>query len=237
MISNKKILAIIPARGGSKGVPRKNIRNLGDKPLIAHSILEAKKSKYIDLLAVSTEDEEISRVSKEYGCKVIPRPQELAGDSAPISKGLIDAVEQAKKEGFETDIIILLQPTTPFRKVEDIDKAIELFDKEQADSVVSVCEAPNKFNPHWVRKIKDGLLEPYLEEDKAHPHLMRQELPKVYWRNGQIYIVKKDILFSTQNLYGKTCVPYIMPRGNHVNIDEENDFLLAELLIEKGIEK
>lgn len=238
MERNKKILAIIPARGGSKGIPKKNIKPLDGKPLLYYSIREAKKSKWINRLVVSTEDPEIKKVAEEFGAEVIDRPLELSQDTSTTPDTLIHVINYFKaKENYSPDIVILLQATTPLRKSQDIDKAIELFVKKSPDSVVSVCEAPAKMNPHWVRKIEHGLLKPYLKEDEDRPHLMRQELPKVYWRNGMIYIVKTEILLKTKNLYGDICIPYIMEPRYRINIDEPTDFMLVELLIEKGIIK
>lgn len=228
------IIGVIPARGGSKGVPRKNIRLLNGKPLIYYSIKEAKKSKFLDRIIVSTEDDEIAEIVKKFDAEVIIRPNELATDESPVMLTLEQVVTYLKeKEDYDTDIIVMLQPTTPFRKATNIDNAIKLLIETDADSVVSVCEAPHTCNPHWVRKIVNGKLHPYLDQEKdLHP--LRQDLPKVYWRNGQIYAVKKDVLFETGTLYGNNCRPYIMPRKYHVNIDDELDFMLAELLIKEG---
>ena len=236
MKENKiNIIGIIPARGGSKGVPRKNIRLLNGKPLIYYSMKEAKKSTLFDRIIVSTEDEEVAEIAEKYDVEVIIRPEELATDDSPVMLTLQHVVTYLKEtEDYDTDIIVMLQSTTPFRKAIDIDNAIRLLIETDADSVVSVCEAPHTCNPHWVRKIVDGKLRPYTDRE-ADLHPMRQELPKVYWRNGQIYAVKKDVLFDTGTLYGEDCRPYIMPRKYYVNIDEELDFLLAELLIEKGL--
>ncbi len=231
----KNILGIIPARGGSKGVPRKNIRLLHGIPLIAYSISEAKKSRYLNRVVVSTEDAEIAEVAQKWGADIVLRPDDLAADDSPVLLALKQVVlHLSEKEGYDADIVVMLQPTTPFRRAPDIDNAVELLLKTNADSVISVCEAPHTCNPHWVRKIVDGRLRPYTDRDEdLHP--MRQDLPKVYWRNGQIYAMKRSVLFDKDSLYGDDCRPYIMPRNFHINIDEELDLLLAGLIIEKGL--
>ena len=234
MVKKNKFLGVIPARGGSKGVKRKNIRLLNGKPLIYYTIREALKSKLIDELVVSTEDKEIRRVAESYGVKVINRPKSLATDTATSPDVLIHAVNTLKKEGEEFDNVIMLQCTTPFRTCDDIDESIEAFINSDCDSLVSISEAPAHCNPHWVRRVENNLVKPYLDVDKSNPHPLRQELPKVYWRNGMIYIVKTSVLLKTRNLYGDKCKAFIMPPGNRVNIDEEIDFKLAELLMQES---
>ncbi|MFH1890107.1 MAG: acylneuraminate cytidylyltransferase family protein [Candidatus Kuenenbacteria bacterium] len=236
---NKKlnIIGIIPARGGSKGVPRKNIKLLGDKPLIAYSIESAKKSKYLDRIIVSTEDKEIAEIAKKYSAEVIMRPLEMATDSAPTEPSLIHVVEELKKnENDTTHIVVLLQVTSPFRKAEDIDKALEqLIKHPTADSIYSVYEAPNHFNPHWISRIDDdGFVKPYLGDSI---NLNRQSLPKVYWRDGQIYVVYADKLIKTGSRFGENgVIPYINTTDKyHINIDTELDFMLAELIVEKNL--
>ena len=224
------IVGIIPARGGSKGVPRKNIRPLAGKPLIYYSIVGGKKARCLNRLIVSTDDLEIADVAQNLRVEVILRPKDLATDDAPMVPVLKHVVTYLEnEEGYLTDIVVVLQATTPFRRAKDIDQAVQLLVDTGADSVVSVCEAPHTCNPHWVMKIADGRLSPYLDADKGYAR--RQDLPKVYWRNGQIYAVKKEVLFRTNSVYGVDCRPYIMSGEYHINIDSELDFLLAELLL------
>lgn len=234
-----KVIGIIPARGGSKSIPRKNIKILAGKPLIAYSILEAKKSKYLDRVIVSTEDEEIAQISQSFRAEIIKRPPEMATDFSPTEPCLIHVLEELKnKENYDADLVVLLQATTPFRKAKDIDRALEnLVENENADSIVSVREAPERANPHWTCRIDEkGFVCPYVGEN-FFPS--RQSLPKVYWRNGQIYAVWAKALLETGSRYGKRgCLPYLMPGDvDHINIDENIDFLLAETLIAKGIIK
>ena len=182
------VLGVILARGGSKGVPRKNLKLLAGIPLLAYTILESQRSKKLAKLVLSSEDDEILSLAKKLGCETVMRPNELASDEAPSPPCLIHAIEWLKDlQGFKTNIVVLLQPTTPFRRYSTIDRCIELLFKKNADSVVSVIKAPHYLNPHWVRKIEHGFLRPYMD---VKDYTRRQDLPEVYWRNGQVYAVK-----------------------------------------------
>jgi CMP-N,N'-diacetyllegionaminic acid synthase len=223
------VVGIILARGGSKGVPKKNIRSLAGVPLLAYSILEAKRSSKISKLVVSSDDDEILSIAKQLNCETIIRPDEFATDEASSPSALIHAINQIeKREIFEVDAVVLLQPTTPFRKFSTIDECIDLYKNQSADSVVSVMPAPHFVNPHWVRKIEDGYLKPYMNQND---YTRRQDLPKVYWRNGQVYVTKKEVLFKTNDLYGQKSLPFIMNDDYPVNIDNLIDFKFAEFLI------
>ena len=234
MIKNRKVLAIVPARGGSKGVSRKNIKLLRNKPLIYYSINEGKKSKYVDKVVVSTEDAEIKKVSQKY-CEVVDRPQELATDAARTEPVLQNVLEQLSKKGEEYDIVVLLQCTTPFRKASQIDAAIEHFVKNDADSVVSVMEVSDKSNPYKLYVINNQCLMERFVKETAHLE-RRQDLPKVYFKNGMIYIVKADLM-KKGDLYGTKSMPFGMDVPYHVNIDEPFDLALAEFIHEKGYDK
>jgi len=224
-----EILAIIPARGGSKGVPRKNIRLLNGKPLIAYTIEEAKKSKYISKVIVSTEDDEIAKISNKYGAEIIKRPQELAKDDTPTIDVVLHILEKLINKNIKPDIVILLQPTSPLRTFQDIDNAINLFIENNCDSVVSVCEIAH--SPYWSFKIENGYLKPLLGEKYLKKR--RQELPKVYIPNGALFIATPEVLQKYKTFYCKKTMPYIMPIERSVDIDNELDFLLAELLMQK----
>lgn len=228
------IIGLIPARGGSKGVPRKNIAPLAGKPLIQYTIDEAKKSNKISRLVVSTEDEEIAQISKDLGAEVIMRPPEYATDTAPTLPVMQHVVETIEKDGQKVDAILLLQPTTPFRTQEDIDGAIELFKEKQPDSLVSVDSVPGHFSPFWQIALEDDT-DIKLFMNKYDPNVKdfktrRQDLPKTYYRNGAIYITKRDVLM-TSGIYGEKCVAYVMDKEKFVNIDTIHDFHLAEMLI------
>lgn len=227
MYKNKKILGVITARGGSKEVPKKNIRLLKDKPLIAYSILQAQKSKYIDKIIVSTDDKEIAEISKKHDAEVQMRPDELAQDKTPHLPVLQYAVKRLEEEDYKADIIVLLQPTSPFRANGEIDRAIKKFmDNPKADSLMSVSGVPGHYNPLWVKKIKNNRLFPLKDIPR------RQDLPKFYWKSGQIYIMKYDTLMKKNSLLGDFCMPHIIEAKEFVNIDSKFDFALAEFMID-----
>lgn len=222
MYKEKKILAVIPARGGSKLVPKKNIKNLGGKPLIAWTIKEALDSKYIDNVVLSSDDDEIIEVAKKYGCNVpFKRPVELAADETPSIVVVLHAIERMD----EYDYVVLLQPTSPFRTAKDIDSSIELCMKKEAVSCVSLTEATE--NPNWMYFLDDKMnMLSVLDEDLR---LQRQKLATVYKLNGAIYIVQRDWVLKHQKFVDRQIsVGYIMSGKNSLDIDEEEDFRKAE---------
>ncbi|MFN4219606.1 MAG: cytidylyltransferase domain-containing protein [bacterium] len=226
MINSKKILAIIPARGGSKRLSRKNILNLAGKPLICWTIEAALNSKYIDKLIVSSEDEEILEIAKKSGAEILVRPKELATDEAKI----IDVVFHVLKNIEENfDIIILLQPTSPLRESKHIDEALNLLIKKDANAIVSVCEAEH--NPLWCNTLpEDGSMKNFLRKDIINRR--SQDLEKYYRLNGAIYICKTEKLLVEQSFFLEDNIyAYIMDRKSSVDIDDEVDFKLAEILI------
>lgn len=226
-----KILGIIPARGGSKGVPRKNIRILGGKPLIVYTIEEAKKSKYIDRLVVSTEDPEIAEIARRSGCEVIHRPNELAQDNSLVIDVVKHVLEHLNsKEGAKFDYVVLLQPTTPFRKCEDIDNAIEKMLKLGGDSVVSITEVGDKHPARMKMIVNERIVDIF---DRKWDFTPRQQLPKVYIRNGAIYAAKTEVIYSKNSFRGDDCIAYVMPEERSINIDTYIDFMLAELILKE----
>ncbi len=226
-----KILAIIPARGGSKGIPKKNIRLLAGKPLIGYSINVAKKSKFLNYVVVSTDDSDIAAYAKENGVDVIDRPPAISNDESPVLDTIIHTILTLKEnDGLLPDIIVLLQPTSPLRNAEDIDGAIQLFLAGKFDSVISVCQTEH--SPYWCFKISGTKLIPLF--NKKMSLARRQDLPQTYRPNGAIYIttprsLKKNCGFMTDNT-----APYIMPIERSIDIDNQLDFSLAESLIEKS---
>jgi len=224
-----KIIAIIPARGGSKGIPRKNIKLLNDKPLIAYSIEAALKSRRVNRVIVSTEDREIAEISKRYGAEVIDRPKELARDDSPTIDAILHALGLLEKSEYIPDVVVLLQPTSPLRNAEDIDNAIELFLSNDCESVVSVCEIER--SPYWSFKIENGYLKPIFGGN--YVKMRRQDLPKAYMPNGAIYIATPETLRKYKSFYCPKTVPYIMPLERSVDIDNEIDFMLAALIMKK----
>ncbi|MFL1994957.1 acylneuraminate cytidylyltransferase family protein [Lysinibacillus irui] len=222
-----KVLAIIPARGGSKGVPRKNSRNFAGKPLIAWTIEEAKKSKYITRTILSSDNEEIIKMAKEYGCDVpFVRPKELAQDDTPGINVVLHALEQCR--GYE--YVILLQPTSPFRTVEDIDNCIEYTINQQVKFCVSVTEAEQ--SPYWMYTIVNGKMKPVIEQTQLTTR--RQDLPNVYVLNGAIYIAKVEEIIKKKSFLTDETKSFIMSNENSLDIDTMLDFEIGEYLIGKS---
>lgn len=228
------ILTIIPARGGSKGVPRKNIRKLGGKPLIAYTIESAHKSKYVDKIFVSTEDEEIAKIARNLGAEIpFIRPKELASDTAKsvdVIKHAIVELEKIMK--IKYDIIVLLEPPAPFRTGSDIDECVELFLQNKPGSVVSVCEE-KKYHPHYLKKINNGFLEPYGKNNFPEGTPRQLLTPKIYMINGCVYVIRRDNVMQG-NIYGEKVIPFIMPNEKSINIDTMLDWYAAEASITFG---
>jgi len=222
--NGKKILSLIPARGGSKGIPGKNIRILAGKPLIAWTIEEAKKSKYIDRLILSSEDSEIIKVAIEWGCEVpFVRPSELARDDTPSIELVIHAINTLNEK---YDYIVLLQPTSPLRTVEDIDCCIELCICSNALSCVSVVEVNQ--HPNWMFKINSkGKIEHY---EKNEIKCSRQQLPTLYMLNGAVYVANTDFLIKHKSFLHEDTHAYIMPPNRSIDVDSELDLAFTELL-------
>ncbi|QCH26957.1 cytidylyltransferase domain-containing protein [Clostridium tyrobutyricum] len=230
MINNKKILAIIPARGGSKGVPHKNIKEINDRPLISYTIEEAINSRYIDKLIVSTEDKSIAEISRKYGAEVpFLRPRELALDETPGIDPILHAVKCLKDKGCNFDYVMCLQCTSPFRKYYQIDESIKSLYDEDADSIVSVCES--EITPYWMKKIKDGRLKNFMDESIFYAR--RQDIPKTYRLNGAIYLAKTGILLDIKNWYTENTLPYVMDEISSIDIDNMIDFKFAEFLMKE----
>ena len=235
MIDKYKVICVIPARGGSKGVPRKNIRKLADKPLIAYTIEQALQSQYIDRTIVSTEDKEIADISKQYGAEVpFMRPDELAGDQVPTIDVLLHAIKWIEKEKYNFDILVLLHATAPFRTVKDINSCIEMLQRTKADNVFSVTEAHR--NPYFnmVEINKQGAVKLVKEGSFS----TRQASPKVYDLNASIYVWWKDILKNEKKTFLTRSKIYVMPKERSIDIDDELDFRITEYLLKihkKGI--
>ena len=224
---NKTFLAIIPARGGSKRLPRKNILDLCGKPLISWSIEAALKSKYISKVVVSSDDEEILNISSNFGADIIKRPYELANDTATT----FDAIKHTINNLEKYDYIVLLQPTSPLRNEKHIDEAIELLEEKQADAIVSVCEMDH--SPLWSNTLpEDGNMRGFLREEILNKR--SQDLEKYYRLNGAVYICKTDKLLENKSFFLKDNIfAYIMDKKNSIDIDEEIDFEIAKVLINK----
>lgn len=222
MISAKsKAVCIIPARGGSKGIPRKNIRSLGGKPLIAHTIEAALGATSIDEVFVSTEDEEISRVSVQFGAKVIDRPKELAKDTDSSESALIHALEILESSGVEIEFVVFLQCTSPFRTSKDIDSAVYQMRKKNADSLLSVVPS-HKFL--W--RMENGVGSSINYDYQSRPR--RQDMQQQYVENGSIYIFKPWVLKKLKNRLGGRVELFIMQNDQTLDIDMEQDLQYAD---------
>lgn len=234
MMKGKKILAVITARGGSKGIPQKNIKMLFGKPLIAYSIQAALQSRTLNKIIVSTNDETIANVSKQYGAEVpFLRPKHLATDTATSLSVLQHAARYlAEKENYLADIIVCLQPTSPLRSAEDIDQAVTLCLSTGADSVVSLCQV--ECHPYWMKKVVAGRVYPLMEvADEEYPR--RQDLPVVYQPNGAIYVTRRKVLLEEGRILGEHTLAYIMPQERSIDIDTPIDLKLAELILKKEV--
>jgi len=221
MYKDKSFLAIIPARGGSKRLPRKNILDLNDKPLITYSIEAGLNSKYIDKVIVSSDDNEILDISKNYGALTIKRPAELASDTATT----FDAIEHTIENIDRYDYVVLLQPTSPLRDENHIDEAIELLDEKEANAIVGVCEMEH--SPLWSNTLDNSLsMQGFLRDEVLNKR--SQDLEKYYRLNGAIYICKTEMLLQERTFLLKNSIfAYIMSRESSVDIDEKIDFILA----------
>ena len=227
MLNQKTFLAIIPARGGSKRLPRKNILDLAGKPLIAWSIEAGLKSKYIDKVIVTSDDDEILAIAKEFGSETIKRPDELASDTATS----FDAIKHTIDNVGKYDYIVLLQPTSPLRTAEQIDEAIELLESKNADAIVSVCEMDH--SPLWSNTLQeDGSMNDFIRDEVKNRR--SQDLESYYRLNGAIYITKTDKLLEEKSFFlEKNIFAYRMDRESSIDIDEEMDFLLSRQLLER----
>ena len=226
-------LGVVPARGSSKGVARKNIRLLAGRPLIAYTIEVAERSRCLTRWIVSTEDKEIAEVASSLGAEMpFQRPAELARDDATaveVAAHALAFVEAQEKRHY--DFLALLEPTSPLRRAEDVDAALTMLEESGADSVVSLCrlEAPH---PAKLKIVEDGVVKAFLP-DLWREGLLRQQLPPVYFLNGAVYAVRRHLLLGEKTFWGKNTLPYLMPPERSVNIDTWVDFKLAECLIEE----
>lgn len=223
-----RVLGIIPARGGSKGVPRKNIRLLGGKPLLAYTAESSLQSKKLTRIILSTEDEEIAEIGRQYGLDVpFIRPSELAEDTTPTLPVIQHALKKLEAEGDVFDAVCLLQPTNPLRRAKDIDNCIELLENSQADSVVSILPVPAEYNPKWVYwQSDDGSI--CLSTGETEPITRRQDLPTAYYRDGTVYVTRSETICKQNSLYGNNVRGYKINPDYSTNIDTENDWKKAE---------
>jgi N-acylneuraminate cytidylyltransferase len=218
-----RIAAIIPARGGSKGVPSKNVRVLNGKPLIAYSIEQAINSLLVTDVFVSTDNEDIKRVAKLYGAKVICRPDDIAGDNASSESALLHALGVVD---IEFDYVVFLQCTSPIRSPSDIDTAVNKIVNEQADSLLSVVQ-----DHSFLWKVEHGQGVSVNYDYRSRPR--RQDMPLQYRENGSIYIFKPNVLRKFNNRLGGKIVLFPMSDDSAVDIDTEHDLLIAESILQR----
>lgn len=228
------ILGIIPVRGGSKGIPKKNIKLLGGKPLLAYTTEVALQSNLLSEVIVSTDDDEIIAVAKRLGVKTpFKRPPELAQDDTPTIEVILHALNWYKNQNIHFDAVCLLQVTYPFRTLAFLNEAIEKFSSNDCDALISVQKVPHVYNPHWIFEANDkGHLNIATGESKIISR--RQELPEAYHRDGAIYLTTTKTLIEQQSLYGSTLCFIESPVENYVNIDTIDDWEKAEHIVKSS---
>jgi len=234
MNHNKKILGVILARGGSKQIPKKNIALLNNIPLIAYTIVEAKKSKYVSDLVVSSDDDEIRKVSVQFGAEApFKRPDHLSGDTAkPVECDLHATKFMEKKNNMKYDYVVELLCTNPFKTSFDIDEAIKIQIKSDADSVIGVMRLDDH-HPIRIKKIENGYIKNFCFDEI--PESRRQDLkPDAYIRNGSIYSMRRDMIEKGIRYGTENSLAYVMPRERTLNIDEPMDLVIADLLMKQN---
>ncbi len=220
------VIGVVPARGGSKGIPRKNLITVAGRPLLAYTASAALASRRLTRVIVSTDDPAIADSARGLGLDVpFLRPPDLAGDEAPMLAVLQHAVAELKRQGTAADVIVLLQPTSPLRRAEHIDRAIELLESSKADSVVSVVEVPHQFSPASVMRLDGDRLRPYSESPLP---TRRQDKPRVYARNGPAVLAVRAEVLERGSLYGDDCRPFVMSAADSLDIDSADDVRLIE---------
>ena len=228
-----RVLGLVPARGGSKGIPRKNIRPLAGKPLLQYTAEVAARCRRLDRVILSTDDEEIAAVGRACGLDVpFLRPAELADDTATSLSVVQHALRWCEERDDIFDAVCLLQPTSPLRRPEDVDACIEMLEAKAADAVVTVLPVPAEYNPHWVYlRCEDGCL--HLATGEAAPIGRRQDLPPAFYREGSVYVVRRDVVLGQNSLYGRFLVGYKIDHCRSVNVDSLEDWSRAETALRK----
>ncbi len=233
MINDKKVLAIIPARGGSKGLPGKNVKELCGKPLIAWPICAAKKSLYVDKIVVSTEDLNIADIARREGAEVpFLRPESLAVDDSTTISVLLHVLNNLVETGETFDYCLLLQPTSPLTEGCDINKALELLEsmRTKADSIVGVSEVVSTHPVFDARINQEGLITPYVGEDFSGA-VRRQDIEKLYFFDGSLYISDVKTLLEKQTFYHDRTLPYIVPKWKAFDVDDMVDLICIEAVM------
>jgi CMP-N-acetylneuraminic acid synthetase len=224
-------LAIIPARGGSRSVPKKNIAPVAGKPLIAWTIHAAQHSQCVSRMIISTDDEQIADTARQYGAQVpFLRPAELARDDTPGIDPIVHAVQWLEQhEHYQPDYVLVLQPTSPLRTPQDIDSAVHLAVERQADSVVSITST--RHHPYWMKQMsEEGLLHDFLPRTQSYTR--RQDLPSAYALNGAIYLVRREVLLAQRTFYTDRSYGYMMPPERSHDVDTPWDLFLVDLVLQ-----
>jgi CMP-N-acetylneuraminic acid synthetase len=225
-------LAIIPARGGSKGVPGKNLRHVAGRSLLAHAVAAAHASARLTQVCCSTDDAAIAAEARKCGISIVERPASLATDDSPVVLALLHALEIMERErGRAFDAVMVLQPTAPIREGADIDRVIEILEGDTTlDSVVSVCRVEDEHPARMYKLSEDGMLTSLWPEWEM---VARQKLPAIYHGTGAIYACRRDQLVEHRKLLGARTKAYVMKRETYCNIDDERDYAVAELLVRR----
>lgn len=228
-----RVLGLVPARGGSKGVPRKNVRPLAGRPLLAWTADAARAARSLTRVVLSTDDAEVAAVGRACGLDVpFLRLPELARDDTPTLPVVQDVVRRLEAAGDRYDAVCLLQPTSPFRRSTDVDACVALLASGEADTVLSVLPVPAEYNPHWVYfRAPDGSLDLATREPAPIPR--RQALPPAFHREGSVYVTRRDIIMERDSLYGPRVLGYEVDPARSVNIDTPDDWARAERVAER----
>jgi len=226
-----QILGIIPARGGSKGIPGKNLALLAGRPLLEYTCDAARASRHLTRIVLSTDSDDIESAGRRCGVTVIRRPAALAADETPMMPVLRHAVDAMAADGYETDVLVLLQPTSPLRRAEHIDAAVDLLLETRAEAVVSVVEVPHHFNPVSLMRLDDERLVPFTG---GTPITRRQDKPQLYARNGPAVVAARRRVLARESLYEGDVRAFVMDRRSSIDIDDETDLRLAAFWLAQG---
>jgi CMP-N,N'-diacetyllegionaminic acid synthase len=227
------VLGLIPARGGSKGVPRKNAALLAGRPLLSYTCEAALATHSLTRIVLSTDDDEFARIGQAWGVEVpFLRPIHLASDHTPSLPVAQHAVRWlAEHTRWNADIVVLLQPTSPLRQGHHIDEALQQMEEAAADTVVSVVQVPHRFNPYNIMQLENCFLQDFWPDPPGFDRFRRQNLPVLYARNGPAVLASRAEVIESQTFYGRHVVPYLMSEEDSLDIDTSFDLLLAEWLI------
>jgi CMP-N-acetylneuraminic acid synthetase len=229
------VLGLIPARGGSKGIPNKNLRPLAGKPLLQYAADSARESRAFDRLVLSTDSEEIAAAGRRLGLEVpFLRPAEIAQDETPMVAVVRHAVDFLEEQGWSPEIVVLLQPTSPLRQARHIRAALALLHETGADAVASVTEVPRHLSPDYVMRIEDGRLVPFLPEGARVAR--RQDARVAHVRDGTIYAFRRSALAETGSIYGRDCRPLVLRAAECLTLDTLEDWQAAELRLQSSVE-